>query len=481
MKITNTKTWMLLGALAVSPIAVSSAQTAYPELEPNGPKTEATAVQCLHDGDSLIGTTTGSSILPGDAGLASADTFRMQTCALPLAIYRHRLVLTSAALGQTGFLRGRNQTGRPGLGGTIGGLDVEVQRSWSTTSPQNINQWYGFGKSEEVYYRIEGTPATLAPYTVILNTTAIDPVQMTVSFFEGDITIATVGLGHTTDTDLWVYNDALEPMFKCGNDNQFNPPSAQSMLVRNLTPGTYYLAITDTNLANDQASPLDDGNPTQNVVDFPNMVVGSSELTNVDVSFAVSDTYGHLGLERPTKAGPYDVLWYRFVVLPHPYTSHTFCAGDGHPGSQPCPCNNYGAPDHGCAGLPNTAGAYLDSLGTPSVLLDSMLLRAGDLPHGTTCLFFQGTVLTNAGFGTPFNDGLLCASGTQRRLGVKVADPFGEAVFGYQQPGDPLLHTAGGIPPLGGTYTYQVWYRNNQGPCGTHSNTSNGLLVNWGQ
>lgn len=480
MKFVSQRSLYFLSALAVSSLATSAAQNAYPEVEPNGPKNEATAVQCLHDGDTLTGTTTGTSIQATNGALPTADTFRLETCPLPLGIYRHRLVITSATPGQVGTLRGHNQTGMPGTGGLIGGLDVEVQRSSPKAGLTTFNQWYGFGKGEEMYYRIEGTSSTTAPYAVVMNTTPVMTSEVEGAFYEGNITISTVGLRLTTDTDLWVYNDSFAPLYGGGNDDVLTRSAQQSRLVRNLTPGTYYLAIADSNLANDQASPVDDGDPTKNVLDFPDAVANSQISTNVNVSFAISDVYGHAVTTQAMKVGVYDIQFFRFVVLPHPYSSHTFCAGDGHPGSQLCPCGNNGAPDHGCAGYPNFNGAYLDLIGLPSVVLDDVVLRAGDLPQNTVCLFFQGSALANAGFGSIFQDGILCASGSVRRLGVKQVDPFGEAVFGFQQPGDPLVHTAGGITAAGGAFTYQVWYRNVQGPCGSRSNTTNGLVINWG-
>jgi hypothetical protein len=362
----------------------------------------------------------------------------------------------------------------------IGILDTQLQRIGESGS-LHLNQWYGFGRAEEVYYRVEGMPATTAPYSVVLNTSTVVPVELGSTLFEGNITISTVGVSNSTDSDMWLYDAGLVPLTFGGNDDQLNPPVPQSRLVRSLTPGTYYLAISDSNLANNYASPPDDGNPTENVFDFPDVVADSTEQINVPLGFSISDIYGHLTVTPATKTEPFEILWYRFVVLPHPYTGHTFCEGDGHPGSQPCPCSNFGAPDHGCAGFPNISGAFLDWTGTPSLQLDSVLLRCGDLPPNSVSLFFQGSVLVNAGYGTPFQDGLLCAGGTQVRLGVKHVDSFGEAVFGYQQPGDPTLHVAGGILPPGGSFAYQVWYRNTLGACGSGSNTSNGLVLNWGQ
>ncbi|MCY2958854.1 MAG: hypothetical protein NTY35_01720 [Planctomycetota bacterium] len=474
----KTTSFLSLPTIAWIGLALSSgvsAQTAYVELEPNSTKAEATVVHCIHSADWLSGTTMGASTTPGSPLADTADTFRINTCALPLGIYRHRLFINSMTPGHTGTLCGRNQ-----VDGVIGSLEVPIQSSFARTTPARFNEWYGFGRAEEVYYRIEGTPATTAPYSVVLSSNIVTPVDFPQVLTEGMLTISTTGEGHATNTDLWVYDSALLPLFTFGNDDASGPPSAQSSLTRMFSAGTYYLAITDYNLASNQASPVDDANRNGNVFDFPDVLASGSSLPGADLTFSITD-FARSNQMHLAKTGPYDVLWVRFVVMPHGYSMHAFCSGDGHPGSEPCPCgNNASSGDHGCAGLPNASGALLDATGIPGVTLDSVLLRCQDMPPNSVCLFFQGTSLVNGGFGSAFNDGLLCAGGTQVRLATRQVDFLGDATFGYGQIGDPLLHVAGGVPAGGGAFVYQVWYRNLAGPCGNHSNTSNGLAINWG-
>jgi hypothetical protein len=83
----------------------------FPEVEPNETKAQAltNGAFTLAAGDSVSGTTTGSSTTV--AGAASADTFLIKTGALALGIYRHRLVLTTTGTtGHAGTIRGLNQT-----------------------------------------------------------------------------------------------------------------------------------------------------------------------------------------------------------------------------------------------------------------------------------------------------------------------------------------------------------------------------------
>lgn len=455
--------------------ASAAAQNSYAEFEPNSSKIEATNVHCIHSSDWITGTTTGASTTPGSTANDTVDMFRISTCALPLGIYRHQMFITSTTPGHTAILCGRNQ-----VDGVVGPLEVPVQSSSPGTTPVRFNQWYGFGRSEEMYYRIEGTPTTTAPYNVVLSSSIVTPLNFPAYVTEGSVTFSTVGSGHNSNTDLWVYDSAFEPLFTFGNDDSPIGRTYQSTLTRTISAGTYYLAIASHNLASDQASPADDGNRNGNVFDFPGSVACSSMATGVDLTFSIAD-FQHTTPMVLAATSPYEVKWVRFVVIPHAYSMHPFCAGDGHAGSMPCPCGNNGSTDgHGCAGLPNASGAYLDATGIPSYAGDTVLLHGQDMPPNSICLFFQGSVLVNGGFGVPFNDGLVCAGGTQVRLGTRQVDPQGDAVFGFGEPGDPLLHVAGGVGPAGGAFVYQTWYRNPNGPCGNRSNTSNGLLINWG-
>src|SRR4051794_13315035 len=89
----------LLPALVAPALLASAAlaQTAFPETEPNNTKATANVIDAggagLAPGDSITGLPTGSSTTT--AGNASADYFLIKTAPAPLAIYRHRIVITT--------------------------------------------------------------------------------------------------------------------------------------------------------------------------------------------------------------------------------------------------------------------------------------------------------------------------------------------------------------------------------------------------
>jgi hypothetical protein len=151
-----------------------------------------------------------------------------------------------------------------------------------------------------------------------------------------------------------------------------------------------------------------------------------------------------------------------------------FCAGDG--SGTPCPCGNPGAPGHGCANSATVVGARLDGNGVASLTQDSFVLDGSGMP-AIPVLYFQGTAQASGGAGAVFGDGLRCAAGTVTRLAVKQNSPGGTSH--YPAAGDLPISMRGQIPVVGGTRTYQCWFRSIPGQCGSGFNLSNGVEVTW--
>ena len=305
---------------------VQSAQAVpFPESEPNSIKAEADPVLNMQPGDFLTGTTTGGLAGPGQGGINTSDFFLLQTVPQPPGIYRYQLAINTPGPQQhIGVILGLTQTGGVINPGTL----ATVQNTSPLFIPPRFNQWYGFGRGEQIYYSIVGNVATHQPYNCTLNRQQVTP-QTIGPFREGQITISTVGQGHTTDTDMWVYDASLNPIASYGNDDEPNPgTTTQSLLTRNYTPGTYYLALTDWNLANDLASPPDDSYLNSNVMDFPGSAANSSASVNQVVNFAVTDGAGTQAIPA-TKPGAFDIVWVCFSV--HSYIPpaddcwHTTC------------------------------------------------------------------------------------------------------------------------------------------------------------
>lgn len=310
--------YLALGVIVgTAPASLSSAQTANPEVEPNDGKAAATAAASGTTGlvanEFLTGTTTGSSTTT--AGPGSADYFRVKTAAAPPGIYRHRLVITSTTAGHTGTIRALSQTGSAAAGGTIGTADNTAQTSSTTSTPPRFNQWYGFGKQEEIYYRVAGVAATTAPYTATYEVTPVTPTVFTGVVTAGPVTIER-GTGNTSDTDFWIYDSNLNPVPLAGRDD--GTPNAT--LTVTLTPGEYTLAASLFNFANNQASPPGESF-FSNVLDFPNAITSSSTLTSSNFNFRFTSQTGAVETSGLTIGGPYEVAFIRFTVSPPPSIS----------------------------------------------------------------------------------------------------------------------------------------------------------------
>jgi hypothetical protein len=160
-----------------------------------------------------------------------------------------------------------------------------------------------------------------------------------------------------------------------------------------------------------------------------------------------------------------------------PSTGTKFCFGNGLSTACPCGNNNDSSQAAGASGCANGSfhgGAELDVSGSASLVSDDATLNAAGLVPGQPGLFFQGNNAVNAGTGNSFGDGLRCAGGSVVRLGVRVANPAGEAsTMG-------ISLGATGQASAGDTRRYQLWYRDPNGsPCGNLFNLTNGLEVVW--
>ena len=95
--------------------------------------------------------------------------------------------------------------------------------------------------------------------------------------------------------------------------------SLGSVLTRDYAGGVYYLAISNFNVANNQASPADDDFRTGVVMDFPGVVANSSTTVNLNLASLIG------GVAQPAiKSSPYDVVFIRFER-----TVVDFLFGDG--------------------------------------------------------------------------------------------------------------------------------------------------------
>jgi hypothetical protein len=135
--------------------------------------------------------------------------------------------------------------------------------------------------------------------------------------------------------------------------------------------------------------------------------------------------------------------------------------------SAPAPCSNYD-PTAGCVNSTGV-GARLVASGTSSVI-GTLTMTASLLPPGQPGVLFTGPSPALI----PFKDGLLCVTGTIRRLAIGFSGASGSITY----TGVVGLAAAKGlvIAP-GDTWFFQTWFRDPAGPCSKGSNLTNGVSV----
>ncbi len=278
------------------------------EVEPNDFKSYATPAM-LASGQGVYGYSTGN--IPASLNSDNPDYFHIQTAAAVPAIYRHRMILsTSGIAGHTGVLRGLRQTD-----GVISPtIDSAFQTSMDASSPPRFNQWYGFGRQEMMYYRVYGNGSTTQEYLSTLESERVAPVVVPGTIPTGTITISR-GVLNVSSLDMWLYDAALEPIAEGGNQGN-------GQLTRTLPAGTYFLAVSDVNTANDQPSPPDSASRGSDVLEFPGAIANSSTVGGIDMSMTIEFAGGtaHAG---GSKAGPFDIVWYQFTLA-----DGAFCPAD---------------------------------------------------------------------------------------------------------------------------------------------------------
>ncbi len=149
-----------------------------------------------------------------------------------------------------------------------------------------------------------------------------------------------------------------------------------------------------------------------------------------------------------------------------------FCPGTG------CPCANddpgAGCGNSGIDGDP-ASGALLTGAGSADVFADDLVLTTSGVGPGQFGLVLMGEAVPP----TVIGDGLLCVGPGQNglwRFPVQVADEFGSFALASVVSGSQSFG-AGGPIVAGATWGFQSWYRDEQSPCGTGSNLSNGLAI----
>jgi|GEM_PF-3546141 len=280
--------------------------TPNPEVEPNSLRGNATLADSagagLTAGDTLIGSSTGSSTTV-TVGLTSLDVFRVRTAPAAPGIYRHRLVLsTPTSTKHTGTIRGLVQNS-----GEVSTADVAFATSAPTTTPPYFCQWYGFGKQEQLYYSVSGTPSTSQPYISTYQIDPIAPIEVGQPVLPGLVTLGN-SPSNSFDTS-WLLLDANYNIIDNAEDNA----GAGARKTVTLGDGVYYMAFSDYRTASNVPTPEGDSFRSGNLLDFGDLIANASTntITSYQVQIVHSGSTINLNLSKPSA---FDVSFIRFVV-----------------------------------------------------------------------------------------------------------------------------------------------------------------------
>ncbi len=113
--------------------------------------------------------------------------------------------------------------------------------------------------------------------------------------------------------------------------------------------------------------------------------------------------------------------------------------------------------------------------GTASISSDTLILIGEHTEHNQSGLYFQAN--NDLSPGNLWGDGLQCAGGQLKRLGVRFSDGTGYSDTSAWS--TPISVKAGNVS-AGDTKYYQLWYRNPYlSPCAAQFNASNGYQITW--
>ena len=277
------------------------------EVEPNNTKATAQALT-LTSGQTICGDSISTA-----AG--EFDYFKVAGTA-PAAgeIILNRIVYSSNTPSHTVTIRGLTQA----TTGINAGTDITaLTATGTTTTPPRFIQWYTLGNdvsadARKVFVRVSGAAAASTRYRLDYSSSVVTPVESGISVPAGDVTVSTVG-STTTDTDFWVYDQNLNPIPGFGEDDE-SATIAQGSSTRTLAPGTYYVAISNFNLQNNQPSPLEDDFRVGNVQDFPGVVLNTSTAATSNLTLLIGPGGGTPSSVVTAKTSAFDVKFVKFTV-----------------------------------------------------------------------------------------------------------------------------------------------------------------------
>ena len=311
------KNLVLLASLLAASSSFGFAWTESEGATGNSTRANANVFNGFAAGDTISGTTTGSSTTAG-AGITSADYFRLNTSAVAAGIWKSRLTMSGTA-NFFGTLRGY------GINATTGLIDTATDVSLGQSSANaRWVQYYGFGKSESVNFRVQGASTTTGTYEAVFARELVTPTSLgTIGVGASNLTTTGItGGANAADTEIFVYNASYNLV--AANDDS-SAGSDLSALSYNFAAGTYFIGISRSNVAtNLQNSAVlsggVEGKTNGGVHEFGNRISSSSPSLQA-TSYALQINGNQLASGNFGAASDFGRIdWYSVQAVPEPGT-----------------------------------------------------------------------------------------------------------------------------------------------------------------
>ncbi len=435
--------------------AVGLAQTVVQGQEPNNSKAEATLAPGLQTGDALAAYSCSGTAL---------NFFRASTAPAAPGIYRHTLANTDF---DSAYVRlfGEDAIEDAVLPGSL----ALLQDPPTGQAAVRFTSWYGFGKSEELYVELQSANVCRASGRVALTTEAITPVDLgSVPVNSPGLNVASISLSVsrvsfdvTVDPSYQLFDAEFRAMPAHGIDDPFSLNSDAYDFI-NLPPGRYYLAAADGEISTHLPPHRQSGEADSPAAatDFNGVVVNRNGNAGTELRVR----FWQLPPTNYTKADPYDILWYTFVVEGQETVS-VFCEGDGSIAT--CPCGTDASLGSG-QGCPNSTGRGASIMTWPDrASASEFAMSAFDLPAGQFAMPFVGL---GAQSPVSVSGGLYCIGAGGQRLVPVLIDSAGSAEWQY-----PLSTIPGAM--AGQSLLIQAAYRDPAAAGGCQINLTSGTAV----
>ncbi|MFN0200855.1 MAG: T9SS type A sorting domain-containing protein [Bacteroidia bacterium] len=271
------------------------------EVEPNQSKMAATPVSLIANNQIITGIS---------ANVSDIDYFKLTDLVSSTTIRENTLSLTTSGTKIYQFeltIRGVSQNN-----GVITSTETTVQFSKNSSTP--AVRWYSFGKNEVLYISVKCSATSTEPYTLTWTQQNISLSVLPNVLPNGSLTLSTTGVTSAhSNTDMWVYDANFNAIPLAGNDD--NAMGNRAKLTQNFAAGTYYVALSNENLANNQSSPSEDVFRDGNVVNEPNLLI-SSGLNNGNIPLTFENSYFSF-TQNPnlTNTRNFRVIWFKFTVI----------------------------------------------------------------------------------------------------------------------------------------------------------------------